>query len=232
MINNNINMEIDLNKWCQVIITGKKITEEQALEIIRRTDSFFVGGYGGNDHDFDEQVEKICHIPNYDDNFEDYIELNKAWKEKWNTVFTSFIHNDWISSAYIHGPSGWCHPDGTIGYFYNIGKYPTIKSVCEDMDVLGKEFPFLDLEVTICEDEEPLVGEFDNTPLITLNLKNQIVSQVETKTVEELKKSVPKIEFDPSSIFMMSPKLREHAISIEQIQKWSNEVFLKNKGGN
>lgn len=72
--------KIGLPKWTQCVINGDKITEEQALEIIRRTDSFFFG-FDGNNKKFNEIAERICRRPNYHD-FED--DWNNMLKQEMN----------------------------------------------------------------------------------------------------------------------------------------------------
>ena len=47
----------ELPKWPQCIITGERVTLEQADEIIRRTDTFLTFGFGGNDNRFDEAAK-------------------------------------------------------------------------------------------------------------------------------------------------------------------------------
>lgn len=58
--------QIGLLKWTQCVINGKKITEKQALEIIRRTDTFFFG-CEGNNNIFNKKVKEICKRPDYSD---------------------------------------------------------------------------------------------------------------------------------------------------------------------
>ena len=55
-------MSAGLPKWPQMLVTGTTLPAEQALEIIRRTDHFFLG-YSGNDHDFISKARKLCCLP-------------------------------------------------------------------------------------------------------------------------------------------------------------------------
>ena len=125
-----------LPKWPQCIITGESVTPEQADEIIRRTDTFLTFGFGGNDQRFDEAAKSILHLPQFpslDDSMspedrhiliEEYHKDYEYWHSKWQLVSTQYIKNSWISTCYIGGPCGWCHPDGNIGNSYNIVKWP------------------------------------------------------------------------------------------------------------
>ena len=51
-----------LPKWPQMLVTGASVTKEQALEIIRRTDSFFSYPHG-NDHAFVEEAVRLVGFP-------------------------------------------------------------------------------------------------------------------------------------------------------------------------
>ena len=43
-------LEIGLPKWPALVVKGKKITKEEAAEILIRTDDFW---FSANDHDFE-----------------------------------------------------------------------------------------------------------------------------------------------------------------------------------
>ena len=57
-------LQVDLPKWPQCLIKGTKIAEEQALEIIRRTDSFLCNQPYVRDKDvFGKWVVDTLQIP-------------------------------------------------------------------------------------------------------------------------------------------------------------------------
>ena len=152
-------------KWPQMIVTGTPVTLEQAKEIIRRTDSFFRHGGGGNNQEYEKAVCKLLGIKRLDDlwEIEDTQQRMKAFSKqeehtesrlkKWQYIETEYVYNSWISSCFVGGPHGWCHPDGTIGYIDNIGKWPSAEDVINEWSLIAKEFPFLDLIVKLVEDE-------------------------------------------------------------------------------
>lgn len=160
-------LKVELEKWPQCIITGKKISEESALEIIRRTDSFFEYFYC-SDEKYQNKLIEILKIPTIwpgadTDMIHQTFELQEVWKSRWGYISTEYIHNDFIDSSFVGGTNGWCHPDGTIEYHYNIGKWPTVKEVLIDLENIQREFPFLELECTLmnhewCEDSTPVVS--------------------------------------------------------------------------
>lgn len=156
---NEINVE--LPKWPQMIVTGDTISSNQALEIIRRTDNFFTNG-GGNYHGWNDKVEKLTKMVNVF-NFEhgDYDQLYKArkyWEMRWGYISCEYVQNDWISCCYILGPHGWCHPDGKIGYCDNIGKWPSLCDIQGDWEKIAKEFPFLNITATLMDSESEQSG--------------------------------------------------------------------------
>jgi hypothetical protein len=160
-----------LPKWPQMVVTGKRISEEFALEIIRRTDRWFVNASGCNDRDGDERLAKRLRMPHffrYDparpDRREDW-QLSARWKEAWKTIETQYVHNSWIGSSFAWGPHGWCHPDGRISYYDNVGKWPSIEDVRADWQLLATAFPFLDLRVTLMSGES---CEEDTHPVVTM----------------------------------------------------------------
>ena len=115
-----------LSKWPQMVVWGESVSVDQAKEIIRRTDTFFgcPGLYKGNNHAYNEWLMDRLNIPSTDDYSSKLTPEvrqkmwadQEKWIEEWGYINTQYVHNDWISCAYIFGPHGWCHPDGTIQF--------------------------------------------------------------------------------------------------------------------
>ena len=148
-----------LPKWPQMLVTGPKLSRGVALEVIRRTDSWFVNGYGCNDRDGDRRFAKMFCMPHYRDFSEpvpggDYWERCERWKKAWGVIETQYVHNTWFASSFIHGPHGWCHPDGQIQFIDNVGKWPSVAAIRDDWQKLADAFPFLILTATLMDDEE------------------------------------------------------------------------------
>lgn len=216
---------IGLPKWPQCVIWGDVVTEEQALEIIRRTDTFF-DGYNGNNREFNEKAYDICKCPqmkNYDnqnsenriDGISKYFSDCDDFKKRWGYIETSYIHNDWISCCWVGGPHGWCHPDGTIGFQNNIGKWPDVEDVYNDLEILAKEFPFLHMYCTLMDGEE---SEAQNS-LISFEIENGKVDIIETIPKERLEyKGVP---------FSFIGLGNENYFNLSQIQKWADKIYNK-----
>lgn len=214
---------IGLPKWPQCIIKGEKISEEQALNIIRRTDNFFHGCYGNN-REFNNKAYEIIKRPdrnNYtDDNIDTYIKDTQIWRNEWQLINTHYLGNDWISSSYIGGPNGWCHPDGTIEYHYNIGKWPDVEEVYNELCIYATEFPFLNMTVTLMSGES---CADDAEPLVSMKVYNGEVTFIETLSLDDLKyEDTPDVSMN---LIFSSNKDYENYFDLDQIQKWADEVF-------
>jgi hypothetical protein len=125
-----------LPKWPQMLVTGPRLPEDLALEVIRRTDSWFVLGYGCNDHHGDRRLAQRFRMPHYEDpavrrpegfDWRAYWDRENRWKRAWGAIETQYVRNNWIGSSFIYGPHGWCHPDGRIHYIDNVGKWPSVE---------------------------------------------------------------------------------------------------------
>ena len=160
----NKNPGVKIEKWPICAIFGEPITKKQADEIIRRTDEFFFNGTSGNDDKWKAKAKKILNIPNsndfrpddddtardtFDEWYGRYEEARDAYHKRWQWIYLYHVSNEWISTCNGRGFDGWCHPDGTIRYNQNIGKWPSIEDVTHDLELIAKEFPFLHFFCTI-----------------------------------------------------------------------------------
>jgi hypothetical protein len=227
-----------------MLVTGKPVTQEQAKEIIRRTDRFLVSGFGGNDHNYDQKLGELLKMPHtlhfgrqgyrnphaFDPEKETYPEnweRTEVWKEAWGCVETEYVSNDWISCAFIGGPHGWCHPDGMIGFVDNVGKWPDWESVFNDWKMLAEAFPFLDVAATLFSGES---CEEYATPVISYLVKEGEVStcpgsfDVHAGHPEARRAPAHAREEDFFSL------AREHAIPWEWFEEW-REDQLRGEGG-
>lgn len=87
------------------------------------------------------------------DEIKEYLSVLEDFRNRWGYIQLNYLYNDYICSSFVQGVNGWCHPDGTIEYHYNIGKWPTVEEILEDLHKLIDAFPFLELEVTVFDDE-------------------------------------------------------------------------------
>lgn len=157
--------ERGLPKWPQMRVEGVPVSIEQAKEIIRRTDTYFQHPeWSGNDRNYCSAIMRKLEIPDASTKPDGtkYVgsEIGEAWERRsnwlyaWGFIETEYVHNTWISSSFVYGPHGWCHPDGTISFIDNVGKWPSVKSIYDDWCVLAREFPFLHLGVVLMDREQ------------------------------------------------------------------------------
>lgn len=218
-----------LPKWPQLIITGEPVSEEQALEIIRRTDYFFKNGFGGNNHKFNDKVIKTVKLPQFDgskvgdeffDNYALYAQAEKEWKKNWQYLTTAYVCNDWISCAYIGGPNGWMHPDGIIGFSENIGKWPEIKEVYDDFCRIAKAFPFLNMEATLMNGEQ---CEDDTKPVVSFKIKEGKVRVIDPNYKDVHDGKYPtKYKGGVSIMRQLTDVTSENAIPLKIIESWAS----------
>lgn len=169
-----------LPKWPQMIVRGQPVTVDQAKEIIRRTDRAFTCHLSGNDHKTVRNIAQRLGLPasmysaydglgRDDEAAQDDWRAAEEFRELWGTISTEYVTNNWVSSAFIYGPHGWCHPDGTISYDHNVGKWPSLDDIIKDWDTLATAFPFLDVTITLMNGES--CEEFTR-PVVTLKVKD------------------------------------------------------------
>lgn len=240
-----------LPKWPQHYVTGVSVTVEQAKEIIRRTDTFFTQGYGGNNHEYDRAVRQMMGMaPSFSDRpyekfpGDDAPQAEKdafyarrraeaeadrvvytAFEKRWHPLRTSYVHNSWVSCAFIGGPHGWCHPDGRIGYVDNVGKWPSIEDVLGDWKILAEAFPFLDIGVTLYDGESCEDGTRPVVSMVIRAGKAELADPVAVNVHVRHEKANRRADSTGSSVteFIVSysnPR-REQGLPDEWIEEWA-----------
>ena len=220
-MNKDIAFKINLPKWCQMVVSGEDITEDQALEIIRRTDSAFYGNMYGNDIMYVTQAEKILNKPKYEDfnNYNEYTEKQDEWEDKWGLIKDlEYLKNGFVSCSWVGGTHGWCNPNGKIEFCNNIGKWASVEGVYNEWCLIAKEFPFLNLTCTLMNGEE----DYCDKSLVTIKVCNGEVEFIDTIPYEKLEFRGKKYDFN-NSLDTMS----ENYFSLDQLQKWYDEIFKK-----
>lgn len=145
----------ELIKWPQCVITGKKISIEQAKEILAKTDSMFVYGNDGNNREYNKAIYNLIGKPDLfgDDVTPDSWDKDEEFVKKNELLELDYLDNSQISSCYVYGTNGWCHPNGTIFFNKNIGKWPSWEEIHEDCKKIAHRFPFLDMKVYLFNQE-------------------------------------------------------------------------------
>lgn len=231
-----------LPKWPQMLVTGDSIATDQALEIIRRTDTFFTRDQYGNSHGFNKMLRKLLHMPedSNDDCFHiDYYhsQLN-TWQNNWGCILAArdylYTRNSWVSCNFPSGPNGWCHPDGNIGYNLNIGKSPSCKEVFEEWTIIAQTFPFLtNIGVTLMDSEMTIGGEKKEqaSPVISFFIHEGVVKIVDphNNDVHEGHDDVPRYKRD-KELIKYRDKEWEQGLTDEQIDVFVAKANILFKG--
>ena len=137
-------------KWPAILITGEKVTEEQTIDIIIRTDEAVVNPNiytFGNNQDFGTQWAKLIDV-RYD-----YDESVYSRSECINFVSLEYLYNNLLGSCWVGGSTSWIWEDGSIFRFSNIGKWPSTEEVFDELKRIAQAFPYLKLKATLFDEE-------------------------------------------------------------------------------
>jgi hypothetical protein len=148
----------DLTKWPRLLVTGEPVTEQQADEILVRTDDWWLTS---NDHawavsalaaQFGRPMPIDWAAPSKDHG--ERLQRDDEWRKSFGILPLQYVDNHQIMSAWIGGPHGWCDWAGRIGCStYNIGKWPSVEEVTDDWGMIAAAFPYLDLTAQLVSDE-------------------------------------------------------------------------------
>lgn len=166
------------NKWPAILITGEKVTEEQVMDIIIRTDDAAVNPCTftfGNNHDFGRQWAKSIGV-NYD--FDD------SKYEHIDFVHLEYLQNRLFGSCWVGGSSAWIWEDGSIFKFSNIGKWPSTEEVIDELKRIAQAFPYLKLKVTLFDEEVTSAFYFKGQKLGDAEYENVLDKALCSYTVE------------------------------------------------
>jgi hypothetical protein len=196
--------ELDLPKWPALLVVGKPVTREQAMEIILRTDDLY---FSSNDRPFNKLLNEYFYDIEVTD--ESYSGENKAIAKKLNieekdynsiwdykdqknaeikSLNLAYLQNSRIVSSWIGGAHGWCDWNGNIGTSnYNIGKWPSVEEVYNDWGQIAEAFPFLELT---CQLQNSESGDDDviAAPVVEFQIKKGKVKMINpTELITESK---------------------------------------------
>lgn len=228
-----------------MLVWGKPVSVEQAKEIIFLTDrvlTSFDTFYGGNDKEWNENVVRWLGYKELTDHCKHLEQLSLAYDRErslmlWNPIYeaslylrrklnapetdTDYVTNSWASCAYVYGPHGWCHPDGTIGYVDNVGKWPEARSLFDEWSKLAERFPFLDLKVTLMDREH---SEENKVPVFSIKVCDGKAELIPTETPQP--GDMPAIDRS-DSVFMK--RLMSRGAEIGLSEDWIFEYAEKYK---
>ena len=173
--------DISWPKWPGLLIVGESCSEEQASQILIRTQRWYLLEYdvpkGSLLHDELHKIyvsllpieDRISYIP---------IDYNII-EQKIKPLELSYLSNDRICSSWVGGLHGWCNWDGKIFCNnYNIGKWPQIQDVEHDLKLITSEFPFLNFTLQLLSQE--IDSEEDSYPIYTCEVNNGSIKQIQS----------------------------------------------------
>lgn len=206
------------NKWPGMIVQGDNVTEEQAAEILLRTDRFLPNfRYACNDRDFMREVQELFPIVEEGDDDLSWIEAYNKNREIYRTISLSYVQNQRIMSAWIGGTNGWCDWDGTIGSANkNIGKWPSVEGVADDWAAIAQAFPFLKLRCQLFNGE---TCEEDAEPILLFTVSDGKV------VVEDSDECLG--VFEEADFSMLLTPQSERGITIPQLKKKLKMVYSR-----
>ena len=192
---------LGLPKWPQMVVWGSPVTEDQAKDILFRTDTFFANmleewtttrpwAIWARTLLGAEQVNAALAFPDLTEasTMEDRVyaaalrearhTVQQAFRDQYHLVRTKYVRNNFACSNFVYGPHGWCHPDGRIHGFDNVGSDPCAERIYQDWVTIAEAFPFLELKATLMNAEQ---GETESwrgipkEPVVTFTVQNGTV---------------------------------------------------------
>lgn len=209
------------NKWPAMIVQGDSVSPEQAAEIIFKTDRHFPNfTYAGNDTDYRDLLHEALGVETKVNEREPsfYTKIDSFTSRCGVLTGIDYLANDQILSAYVGGPHGWCHWDGTIfSNSYNIGKWPCVESVAEEWRHILENFPYLNLQCQLFDGE---ACEEDIKPIVTIFVGNGVVR------VEDADEPIGEVNSDMGDMLAnLFSHGRERGLPIHQIKEKLRMVY-------
>jgi len=218
--------DLHLPKWPAMVVKGKKITEEQACQVIIRTSSL---DFCSNDKPFEKDLHEVLYgvratwidlaeniAYTYKITEDEAYDFIYKKKKEYGILPISFLTNNRILSSSITGPYGWCNWDGSIySNNYNIGKYPSVEDVYNDWVIIAEAFPFLELKCHLFDKE---VSEVDSHPVIEYSVKGGKVKIYKPKSIL----GYPELDIYKTMFNLIQLSIstyRERGCTIEQFKK-------------
>lgn len=221
--------DIELPKWPGLLIVGDQITPQQAGEILIRTNDWYdVFNYNKNNFLLNE-IKKIYRETLPIEELISEIKLDeKIFCNKIDHLLLSCLYNERIDSSWIGGLKGWCNWDGTIFCNnYNIGKWPYIGDVLNDLRLIIKNFPYLNFQLQILSHEANIEENVHEVkPLVSLEISK---GQIKEMNIDYLISPYLNEKDESEEIFInnMNGIWRKDPEHIERILGAIKKLFLK-----
>ncbi len=157
-----------LPKWPECQVWGEGVTEDQAAQIIIRTQSF---NFFCNDSEFENLLYSAAEAVG-----KERWDKSQYLSEKYKSLNLEYLQTDRIASCWIGGPNGWINWNGKIEQFgKNIGKWPDVETVYNEWCLIAETFPFLKLTCQLFNGESL---EDDTRAVIQFNVDSGKVTML------------------------------------------------------
>lgn len=206
------------NKWSAMIVHGDPVSLTQAAEIIFKTDSHFPNfRYASNDKDYCDMLNALLGVDIESGNPVNYTKMDQFIRKCGVLTGLDYFTNSQITSAYVGGPHGWCHWDGTIfSNSYNIGKWPDVEQVAYEWRYILETFPYLNLTCQLFDGE---TCEGNIKPIVTFYVGADVVR------VEDADEPIIDVDSDlPELLDLWNPG-RERGLPFNAIKEKLHMVY-------
>lgn len=223
-----------LPKWPGLIVSGLHVTKEQAAEILVRTDGWHLSG---NDRSWEQKLAtdiigwpRNKELDRYSDSLEErqsFYGLIQKFRQDHDVLELDYMENWQIYSSWIGGPKGWCNWDGRIFCAnYNIGKWPSVECVYEELSIISSAFPFLDMRVQLLNTEIYEGNEDKPEVVIEFNVREGNVTMCDC---EKMMNTMPDSMSEIAKSLSLPSYTRERGCSIGDLI-WAVNIIRKRKG--
>lgn len=209
-------------KWPAARLLGPKVTKEQALDFIFRTDTAIQCPlHCCNDRVFEKRLANLLGYPKEDESRAEYFKHMDELHKKLNLICLEYLSSNWVASSFISGPNGPVSPDGEVKLAKNFGKWPSIEEIENELTIIAEEFPWLKFKLGIKNDEmshDYNPESFD----FAWDLSEGKWSRISTINLFD---TIPKTESVCESIKRFANRRRETTWTIDQIKDmWGDRI--------
>lgn len=188
---NAFNHDMVIGKWTKMYLVGKQVTQEQAKDIISRTDKFITGvslfPYNTKRHEWINSVLGYTNIISHWDASNEFNDDPITWEhedvidkskervyESLGLIELDFFQSNYYADNITSTQSNWIHLDGNIFYEGPVsGCNVTIYDLYVNLEKLAKAFPYLELNIDVEEDiEEDDENSFPMHCFVTFIVRN------------------------------------------------------------
>jgi len=166
--------------WPGLLVVGDKISEEQAAEILLKTQNWFLLDSISQESLLYKELKKI-YVSSFpeEDRISDILMDFDIIEQKIQQLEVNYLSNDRIYSSWIGGLHGWCDWDGNIFCNnYNVGKWPSIEYIEDELVLVASSFPFLNFTLQLLSEE--IHSEENSYPIYTCEVKNGYAKEIDT----------------------------------------------------